>query len=148
MAPVRLKKRKSNDRSRKKRTKLHLALSTGGIQSACLSEGQRVDMKAFSRLWELGKWSGIRYVIADKGYDYSAVRTPIKKAKRIPVIPRRANAIFPGLQDIYKPYYRTCSAIERFFGRIKENKRLALRFDKLAHTFFLFFALAATKLLG
>ena len=77
MAPVRLKKRKSNDRSRKKRTKLHLALSTGGIQSACLSEGQRVDMKAFSRLWELGKWSGIRYVIADKGYDYSAVRTPI-----------------------------------------------------------------------
>ena len=78
-------------------TKLHLALSTGGIQSACLSEGQRVDMKVFSRLWELGRWSGIRYVIANKGYDYSAVRTPVKKAKRIPVIPRRANAIFPGL---------------------------------------------------
>ena len=128
MAPVRLKKRKSNDGSRKKRIKYKTAFSfsTGGIQSACLSEGQRVDMKVFSRLWELGKWSGIRYVIADKGYDYSAVHTPIKKAKRIPVIPRRANAIFPGLQDIYKPYYRTRSAIERFFGRIKENKRLAL----------------------
>lgn len=105
-------------------------------------------MKAFSTLWELGKWSGVKYVIADKGYDYSAVRIPIKKAEKIPVIPRRANAIFPGLQDAYKPYYRTRSAIERFFGRIKENKRLALRFDKLAHTFFSFFSLAAIKSLG
>lgn len=126
-------------------TKVHLALSPGGIQSTCLSEGQRVDMKVFPTLWKLGSWSGIQYVIADKGYDYSAVRSPIKKAGKIPVIPRRANAIFPGLQDVYKPYYRTRSSIERFFGRIKENKRLALRFDKLSHTFFSFFALAAIK---
>ncbi|MDR2539739.1 MAG: hypothetical protein LBC45_03965 [Chlamydiales bacterium] len=38
--------------------------------------------------------------------------------------------------------------MERFFGRIKENKRLALRFDKLAHTFFSFLALAVIKSLG
>ena len=129
-------------------TKIHLALSGAGIQSACLSEGQRVDMKVFPTLWELGNWSGIQYVIADKGYDYSTVRSLIKKAEKIPVIPRRTNAIFPGLQDIYKPYYRTRSTIERFFGRIKENKRLALRFDKLTHTFLSFFALAAIKSLG
>ena len=61
-----------------------------------------------------------------------AVRTLIKKAEKTPIIPRRANAVFPGLQDIYKPYYRTPSAIERFLSRIKENKRLALRYDKLA----------------
>lgn len=129
-------------------TKIHLALSTAGVQSASLSEGQRVDMKVFPKLWELGEWSETQYVIADKGYDYSSVRIPIKKSGKIPVIPRRANAVVPGLQDIYKSYYRTRSAIERFFGRIKENKRLALRFDKLAHTFFSFFALAATKALG
>ena len=70
-----------------------------------------MDMKVFSKLWELGKWSEIQYVIADKGYDYFAVRTLIKKAEKTPVIPRRANAIFPGLQDIYKPYYTTRSAI-------------------------------------
>ena len=63
-------------------TKLHLALSIGGVQSACLSEGQRVDMKIFSKLWELGEWSETQYVIADKGYDYSVVRTTIKKAKK------------------------------------------------------------------
>ncbi|MDR2539777.1 MAG: transposase [Chlamydiales bacterium] len=55
---------------------------------------------------------------------------------------------FEYIQDTYTFYYRTRSAIERFFGRIKENKRLALRFDKLAHTFFSFLALAVIKSLG
>jgi transposase len=105
-------------------------------------------MKVFPKLWQLGEWSEVKYVIADKGYDYSAVRIPIKKAEKIPVIPRKANAIVPGLPEDYKSYYRTCSAIERFFGRIKENKRLALRFDKLDSTFFSFFALASIKALN
>ena len=100
-------------------------------------------MKIFPQLWEAGQWEGIPYIIADKGYDYFDVRHPIKKAGKIPVIPRRVNAVVPGLQNIYKPYYNTRSAIERFFGRIKENKSLALRFDKLTCTFFSFFALAA-----
>lgn len=105
-------------------------------------------MKIFPKLWQIGQWDKVNYLIADKGYDYSAVRTPIKKAGKIPVIPRKANAVCPGLPDIYKPYYRTRSAIERFFGRIKENKRLATRFDKLKSTFFSFFALASIKALG
>lgn len=58
----------------------------------------------------------------------------IKKAEKITIIPRQANAIFPGLQDIYKPYYHTRSAIERFFSQINDNKWLALRLDKLIHT--------------
>ncbi len=129
-------------------TKIHLALSPNKVQSACLSEGQRPDMKIFSQLWKNGKWEGIQYVIADKGYDYFDVRHPIREAEKVPVIPRRANATVPGLQALYKPYYRTRSAIERFFGRLKENKRLALRFDKLSTTFFSFFALASIKALG
>ena len=105
-------------------------------------------MKAFSLLWEKGDWENIQYVIADKGYDYFDVRQPIRKAGKTPVIPRRANAAVPGLPQTYKPYYQTRSAIERFFGRIKENKRLAVRFDKLTTTFFSFFALAAIKSLN
>lgn len=104
-------------------------------------------MKVFPKLWEIGDWEGIEFVIGDKGYDYFDVRYPIKKARKIPVIPRRANAITPGLGDMYRTYYRTRSSIERFFGSIKENKRLALKFDKLAATFFSFFALAAMKTL-
>ena len=62
-------------------------------------------MKIFPQLQEAREWEGIHYVIADKGYDYFDVRHPIKKAGKIPVIPRRANAVLPELQDIYKPYY-------------------------------------------
>jgi hypothetical protein len=44
-----------------------------------------------------------------------------------------------------KERYQTRSNIERFFGEIKENKRLALQFDKLDLTFFSFFAIACLK---
>ena len=44
-----------------------------------------------------------------------------------------------------KEKYKTRSAIERFFGKIKENKRLALRFDKLDVTFLSLFAIACLK---
>lgn len=103
-------------------------------------------MKVFPTLWEKGNWEGIVYVIADKGYDYSLVRTLIRDAYKTPVIPRRQGAIYPGVMD--KERYKSRSAIERFFGKIKENKRLSLRFDKLDSTFLAFFHLACLKVLN
>ncbi len=41
--------------------------------------------------------------------------------------------------------YRKRHVIERLFGRIKENKRIATRFDKLDITFLSFIALALLK---
>lgn len=67
-------------------------------------------------------------------------------AGKAAVISRRKGAIYPGVRD--KERYKTRSAIERFFGKIKENKRLTLRFDKLDITFFSFFALGCLKVLG
>ena len=101
-------------------------------------------MKAFPSLWQQGNWRAIDYIVADKGYDFSAVRRLILAAGKMPVIPRRLGATFPGVAD--KQRYKTRSAVERFFGKIKENKRFALRFDKLDTTFFSFFALACLKI--
>ena len=126
-------------------TKIHVALSPGFLNSACLSEGQRVDMKVFPKLFSMGDWEEVIHVIADKGYDYYNVRHLITSEGFIPVIPRREGALCPGVQD--KERYKTRSNIERFFGKIKENKRLALRFDKLDVTFFAFFAIACIKVL-
>lgn len=75
------------------------------------------------------------------------MRTLIREQGKTSVIPHRKGAVFPGIQEKDKEKYQTRSAIERFFGRIKENKRLALRFDKLDLTFFSFFALACLKVL-
>ncbi|WP_164703669.1 transposase [Candidatus Williamhamiltonella defendens] len=61
------------------------------------------------------------------------------------MIPRRKGAVCTGIQPNDKEKYKTRSAIERFFFSIKEQKRLALRFDKLDITFFSFFAIACLK---
>jgi len=124
-------------------TKIHLGLSPGFVHGACLSEGKRMDMKVFSKLWSVGDWGDVLYVIADEGYDFYEARKCLREAGKKPVIPRRKGAICPSVQD--KERYQTHSNIERFFGKIKKNKRLALRFDKLDVTFFSFFAIACLK---
>lgn len=129
-------------------TKIHIGLSPGCLKGACLSEGQRADMKAFSKLWFSGNWEDIRDVIADKGYDFYEVRVLIRQSGKHPIIPRRQGAVCPGIQDKDKEKYLTRFNIEHFFGKVKENKRLALRFDKLDVTFFSFFALACLKVLN
>ena len=105
-------------------------------------------MKVFSELWATGNWEDTKHVIADKGYDFYDVRKRISDSGKNPIIPRRQGAICPGLHtEENRARYKTRSAIERFFGRIKENRRLALRFDKLDVTFFSFFAIACLKAL-
>ena len=126
-------------------TKIHVGLSEGTLRGVCLSEGQRVDMKIFPKLWKAGYWQGVEYVVADKGYDFYDVRQLIRNSGKQAVIPRKQGAVCPGVRD--EKRYKTRSAIERFFGCIKENKRMALRFDKLDATFLAFFALASMKTL-
>jgi transposase len=96
-------------------------------------------------------WHEIKYLVADKGYDNSNVRNIIKSYETVPVIlpkgvylPKNSNLTPEDLYDI--KLYKKPHIIERFFGRIKENKRLAMRFDKLDSCFFSFIALAALKL--
>ncbi len=64
-------------------TKVHLSISIGGIQIICLYWSQRLDMKIFPKLWELGKWSGIQYIIADKAV-YQTVNLKIHYLDRFP----------------------------------------------------------------
>lgn len=105
-------------------------------------------MKVFSKLWSVGNWEGIRDVIADKGYDSYEVRVLIRQSGKYPIIRRRQGAVCPGIQYKDKEKYLTRFNVEHFFGKIKENKRLALRFNKLNIAFFSFFALACLKSLN
>jgi hypothetical protein len=127
-------------------TKIHVALSPEKIQGACLSANNQVDLNELASLWRQSNWHGINYIVADKGYDCGKVRTPITAAGKTAVIPRKKDALYPGVRD--KERYKTHCAIERFFGKIKENKRLDLRVDKLEVTFFSFFALGCLKALN
>ena len=62
----------------------------------------------------------------------------------IPVIPSRKNRKEPIPYD--KAIYKIRKRIEIFFGKLKENRRLAIRYEKLDVTFLAFIACAAIKI--
>ena len=86
-----------------------------------------------------------RMVIADTSYDRDANRTYCaeKGAEKgiAVVIPNRPNRLEPVPLD--GEYYRDQNKIERFFGRMKQYRRLATRYDKTVVSFLAFWHVAA-----
>ena len=132
-------------------TLLHLAISQNAFINCQLFPAQRQECKTIQHLWQKWPWEKIRYVVADKAYDNGHIRNFIKSKKAIPVIPFKGIYVFPNSpltpEDFYNTeIYQKRHVIERLFGRLKENKRIAMRFDKLDSTFLGFIALALIKL--
>jgi transposase len=66
----------------------------------------------------------------DKGYDSDAVRRKIESKGAAPNIPPKVNRRW---KNCFSPYlYRNRNAIERMFGRLKDFRRIATRYDRLA----------------
>ena len=84
------------------------------------------------------------YVVEDMGYDSDAHRAALRANNNVPVIPGRKSRKLPVTYD--KALYKLRKKIEIFFGKIKENKRTAMRSDKLDETFLSFIAHAALKI--
>jgi transposase len=80
-------------------------------------------------------------VTADKAYDSENVRQQIKDDGALPVIPSRSNALKKAFCP--KRIYRQRHKIENFFCRLKDWRRIATRYDKLARNF-----LAATHMVA
>jgi len=78
----------------------------------------------------------------DKGYDSNAVRRKIEVRGAAPNIPPKANRRW---KNCFSPrLYRDRNAIERMFGRIKDYRRIATRYDRLASNFLAAVCLVAT----
>ncbi|CCD03776.1 transposase (fragment) (plasmid) [Azospirillum baldaniorum] len=72
-------------------------------------------------------------VHGDKGYDTNAVRRKIKAKGAAPNIPPKVNRRW---KSCFSPYlYRNRNAIERMFNRLKDFRRIATRYDRLAVNF-------------
>lgn len=78
-------------------------------------------------------------LIADKGYDANALREAVRERGAWANIPPKANRREPICFS--KHLYKARNLVERFFNRIKQFRRIATRYDKLAENF-----LAAVKL--
>lgn len=83
-------------------------------------------------------------IVADKAYDSQAIRQAIRDDGAMPVIPVRITAKRQQRHD--RRLYRLRNIVERFFCRLKDLRRLATRFDKLARNFLAAIYLFAARL--
>ncbi len=76
---------------------------------------------------------GIKELLADKGYDTNAIRAFLKERGIKAIIPSKSNRNKKICHD--KEAYKNRNDIERCFGRLKDWRRIATRYDKLAQNF-------------
>jgi len=104
-----------------------------------LSPGQRADIKGAVAL--SGALPCVKYLLADKAYDALHYREFLRGQKIEPVIPAKSN------RKIHIPHdrerYKQRNVVERMFGRIKDWRRVATRYDKLARNFMAAICLAS-----
>ncbi len=84
------------------------------------------------------KWRcRLKYVICDKGYDCQRIIDLCVENKLVPVIPKRKkpNGEEREDPDFDKKRYKERNFIERCIGWLKENRRIATRYEKLAITY-------------
>jgi transposase len=75
-------------------------------------------------------------VLADKGYDADALIDSIQASGTLAVIPPKRNRVVQRSYD--RHLYKDRNLIERFFNRIKQFRRIATRYEKLARNYLSF----------
>jgi len=85
---------------------------------------------------------GVTQLLADKGYDTNAFRAFLKKNGIRAVIPGKSNRKKRIRHD--KQAYKGRNVVERCFCRLKDFRRIATRYDKLARNFFSAICFVAT----
>lgn len=109
-------------------TKIHaLVERLGQLNRFVLTGGEVNDVTQADTLIE-GIPAGA--VIADKAFDADPLITRIQASGATAVIPPRANRLARRRFD--RRRYRKRNRIERFFCRLKQFRRIATRYDKLA----------------
>ncbi len=89
----------------------------------------------------IGEAAGMNRVIADRSYDANRIRAALRERGTIPVIPGRQNRQHPIQYDERRDKDRC--RVEAMFCRLKDFRRIATRYDKLARNFLSAVSLAA-----
>lgn len=123
-------------------SKLHAVCNAKGKPLILLlSEGQASDYKGADQIIPALP-PGTKTAIGDRGYDSDKIRNALRARKIKPCIPGRRGRKRPVRYD--KTLYKQRNVIERMFARLKDWRRVAMRYDRCAHTFFSAIVIAAT----
>jgi transposase len=113
-------------------TKIHaLADAKGRLLAILLTGGEAHDCPIAERLIRRSKTS--KRLIGDKAYDSAELRLWLNDRGTKPVIPNRSNRKQPF--SFNKRLYKERRRIENAFGRLKDFRRIATRYDRLARNF-------------
>ena len=96
-----------------------------------LTPGQAADCRAAEAL--LAALPARCIVQADRAYDSNRIRDLIESQRAVPNIPPKANRRWKNCFS--RTLYKSRNAIERMFCRLKDCRRIATRYDRLAATF-------------
>lgn len=82
------------------------------------------------------------HLLADRAFDADWLRTDLLERDIAPVIPPKSNRKIPAEFD--KETYKWRHLVENYFGKLKENRGIAMRSCKTDQSFAAFISLAAT----
>jgi transposase len=82
------------------------------------------------------------HLLADRAFDADWRRAMLAAYNITPVIPPKSNRRFPASFD--KETYKWRHLIENYFGKLKENRGIAMRSCKTDQSFVAFISIAAT----
>jgi transposase len=106
-----------------------------------LTEGQTSDHIGAKLIYQ-SLPSSASHLIGDKGYDSNEFRAALKAKGIAACIPPRRNRT--AKIGYCKALYKTRHKVENMFGKLKDWRRVATRYDRCAHTFFSAILIAAT----
>ena len=126
-------------------TKIHAVVDrSGNPVRVFLTSGEVHDAKAAQPVLEKIDLSGAT-VLGDKAYGTVNLRQYITEHGASYCIPPKSNALSPWPVDWN--LYKERSLVENFFLKIKEFRRVATRYDKLALSYLAFVHLACIRVL-
>jgi transposase len=121
-------------------TKIHaLADAKGRLIAILLTGGEAHDCPIAGRLIRRVKPS--KRMLGDKAYDSAELRDELHERGTKPVIPNRSNRKQPF--RFSKRLYKLRWRIEAAFNRLKDFRRIATRYDRLARNYLASVCLAA-----
>jgi transposase len=113
-------------------TKIHaIADAKGRLLSILLSGGEAHDCPPAQRL--IRRTKAAEKLLGDRAYDSAALRQWLDDRGTKPVIPNKSNRKQPFSFD--KNSYKQRHRIENAFCRLKDFRRIATRYDRLARNF-------------
>ena len=121
-------------------TKLHAVTDALGRPIRLfMTAGQRSDYTGARAF--LGDLPPAKHLLADRGYDADWFRNELKEKGISPCIPSRKNRKEPIAHD--EELYKQRHKVENMFGRLKDWRRVATRYDRSPTVFLSAIALAA-----